>query len=70
MSAVHRQSGSYGEAPQAEGVKAYKAAVPNSEGRILQETEVECLLRLTALSEALRRKSATNEEELDHSGPK
>jgi hypothetical protein len=70
MSAVRRPSGSYGDAPEAEGVKAYKAAVPNSEGRILQETEVECLLRPTALSEASRRKSATSEEELDHSRPR
>jgi hypothetical protein len=39
-----------------------KTAAPNSEGAVLNETEVEFLLRLTALAEASRRKSPTREE--------
>ena len=59
------------EAPEAEAVKGDpQAAVPNSQGAILDELQFESLFRLTALAEASRRKSATGEEELGRDGLK
>ena len=59
------------EAPVAEAVKAHpKAALPSFQGAILDDMEFESLLRLTALSEALRCKSAKCEEKQDDAGPK
>ena len=58
------------EAPEVEAVQGNpQTAVPHFEGAILDEPEFESLFRLTALAEASRHKSAT-EERLGDSGPK